>query len=107
MFVERRLHVRIRPTLELPAYAVVASDGLVHERIEIIDIAVGGMKLAIADIPKDATLRLSLGPHGDHDVQVDVRWRSPSAVGIQFVAPSEAAFRAINRYVSELLERGR
>lgn len=108
MFNERRRHVRTKPTPELPAHAVVALDGLMNERLAIIDISVGGMALATARVGNETTasLQLHLAGHGEHRIKVETRWTAGNTVGVAFVDLSEDTSHAIRRYVGELLERG-
>ena len=109
---ERRRHVRLKPIPELPARAIVAVDGLVREAIDIIDVSVSGLALrsggglAGAKQGQRLKLTLDLSAWGEHQVDVDVRWTSPAAVGVELADPSPAASQAVNRYVAELLERG-
>ena len=108
MTQERRRHVRTKPTPALPARAVRALDALVQESLEIVDISVGGMALASVNMEPGAkmTVTLSLAGHGDHVVDVVVRWAAQDSIGVELVDPPAAAAQAIQRYVAELLERG-
>jgi c-di-GMP-binding flagellar brake protein YcgR len=105
---ERRRHVRIKPTASQPARAVREIDALMHETLEIIDISVGGMAISDASLAVGATtkLKLSLTGHGEHLINVEVRWVANGAAGVTFVDPPAAAAHAVQRYVAELLEVG-
>ncbi|AKU96814.1 hypothetical protein AKJ09_03478 [Labilithrix luteola] len=108
---ERRRHVRVKPTPELPARAVLASDGPVREAIDVVDVSASGLALSSSRLATVATgsrldLRLSLDRYGDHDLRVDVRWKAGELVGVEVVEPTDEAAQAIRRYVGELLERG-
>jgi hypothetical protein len=109
---ERRRHVRLKPIPELPARAIVAVDGLVREAIDVIDVSVSGLALrfgpCLAGVKQGHRLKLTLelSAWGEHQVEVDVRWASPAAVGVELVSLSPAVAQAVSRYVAELLERG-
>jgi hypothetical protein len=108
--VERRRHVRLKPTAELPARATLDVSGLLKEALDVVDISAGGV--ALVKPPNGVTsgarieLRLALGADGEHAFGGVVRWVSADAFGIEFVEPAPPAEQALRRYVGELLERG-
>jgi hypothetical protein len=108
---ERRRHVRVKPTADLPARVALGVESLVRETAEVHDVSVGGLALGskqLASSPPGAKvlLELMLGTYGDHRVDVEIRWTAGDLVGVELVAPKADAAQAISRYVSELLERG-
>ena len=112
MTQERRKAVRMKPTPELPARAVLAVEGPVQEALTVFDVSVGGMALSLPGQGGTATgrrmrLHVSLGGgHGEHEIDVEIRWASPQVMGIAFVDLTPEATTAVRRYVAELLERG-
>ncbi len=108
---ERRLHVRLKPTADAPARAVLASSGLMREVLDVVDISIGGVALGSPALRgmqpgQPFAVALVLGTHGEHVLQVVVSWASAETVGAAFVESSPEASQAIGRYVAELLERG-
>ena len=105
---ERRRHVRTKPDPSLPARAVRGIDALLKESLEVIDISVGGMALVAPNIATGAKMKLTLtlGSEIEHLVDVEVRWAAAGNIGVSFLDPPAAAAHAIQKYVSELLERG-
>ncbi len=105
---DRRLHVRTKPTADLPANAVVVGQGLVSESLTVVDIGVGGVALSApqhASVGQQLQLRLTLG-NVEYLVTGVVRWIAEDVAGVEFVELSPASAAAVGRYVSELLERG-
>ncbi len=108
---ERRRHVRVKPTADLPARVALGLESLVRETAEVHDVSVGGLALGskqLASSPRGTRvhLELMLGTYGDHRVEVETRWTSGELVGVELVEPTNDASQAIRRYVAELLERG-
>ncbi len=109
---ERRRFVRARPTHDLPAQAVLPGSGIVKESLSIVDISVGGMAIAteptIAALTggKRARIELSFGSAKPLLIEVELRWKTASSMGVQFVDLTTESSTAIRKYVSELLERG-
>lgn len=108
---ERRRHVRLKPSAEVPARVALLGDGLLREALDIVDISVGGMALSSSALRGSKPgarmkLQISLGTTGEHAIEVVARWTSADVVGVELVDPPPAAAQAISRYVSELLERG-
>ena len=77
---ERRRHVRLKPSADVPARVALVGDGLMREMIDVVDISVGGMALTAVVLS--------------------------GAVGVEVVDAPPRAAQAISRYVAELLERG-
>jgi c-di-GMP-binding flagellar brake protein YcgR len=109
---ERRRHVRVKPTVDAPAQATMATGEKLREVVDIFDISVAGAglaamgKLVHAKVGDRMAMHLSLGAWGEHAIDVVVRWISPTVIGVELVdAPPDTA-RALQRYVSELLARG-
>jgi hypothetical protein len=108
---ERRRHVRLKPSADVPARVSLVSDSLMREMLDIVDISVGGMALTAAVLSgatpgKRMKLQISLGGSEEHAIDVVTRWTAGGIVGVELVdAPPRAAL-AISRYVAELLERG-
>jgi len=102
----------MQPIPELPATAeLLGADG-VREKLQVIDMSVGGLALArelvarTLEIGSNLALRLTLDHYGVHEVRATVRWTAATQIGVEYVQPPPAAFTAIQRYVAELLERG-
>lgn len=109
---ERRRHVRVKPTAELPARVALGVDSVLREIVEVHDVSVGGLLLGSKQLAAMAsgsrvTVEVMLGPFGDHRVEVEIRWAKAEAVGVQLVDPASEAAQAIRKYVAEHLERGR
>ena len=108
---DRRRHVRLKPSAEVPARVALLGDGLMREALDIVDISVGGLALAspaLKDSKAGARLKLviTLGTHDDHAVEVVTRWATSETIGVELVDPPLAATQALGKYVAELLERG-
>ena len=109
---ERRRHVRVKPTPDLPARVALASSGLLREALDVIDLSVGGF--AISSSPAIAgknagdtfELKLSLGAGVEHSVTVISRWRSEAGMGVELVEPDPKVATELQRFIAELLERG-
>ena len=43
---DRRRHVRLKPSAEVPARVALLGDGPMREALDVIDISIGGMALA-------------------------------------------------------------
>lgn len=111
MSAERRRHVRVKPTADLPARVALGVDSLVRETAEVHDVSVGGLALGSKQLASSAPgtrvlLELMLGTFGDHRVHVEIRWTAGEVVGVELVEPAVDAAQAIRKYVAELLERG-
>ncbi len=108
---ERRRHVRLKPSADVPARVSLVGDGLMREMVDVVDISVGGMALTAAvlngtPLGKRMKLQIALGGAEEHSIDVVVRWTSEGIVGVELVDAEPRAAQAISRYVSELLERG-
>ncbi len=108
---ERRRHVRLKPSVDVPARVALVGDGLMRELVDVVDISVGGMALTAAVLAgttpgKRMKLSIALGSDEEHAIDVVVRWTAGGVVGVEVVDPSPRAAQAISRYVAELLERG-
>ncbi len=105
---ERRRHVRVEPTPALPATATRTRDGLVHERLEILDISISGMRMIAPndDSTRDMELRLGLGDKKELHVRVTRRWATDQLIGVELVGPSAEVSTALSRYVADVMERG-
>ncbi len=102
----------MKPTPELPARAVVAVEGPLQEALTVFDVSVGGMALSPPGtggtaVGRRMTLNVSLGGgHGDHKLDVEIRWAAPQVIGVAFVDLTPEATQGVRRYVADLLERG-
>jgi hypothetical protein len=47
-----------------------------------------------------------LGTHGEHEVDAEVRWATPTQAGVEFVHLDADTARVLQRFVAELMERG-
>ena len=109
---ERRRHVRLKPSPELPVLVSLAGDGLMREMLDVIDLSVGGLALssspALAGTKPGEKLRLhlTLGKSAEHNVEVVTRWTSQDGVGVELVDPPASTAQELTRYIAELLERG-
>jgi hypothetical protein len=108
---ERRRHVRLKPTPDLPIRVALAGDGLLREALDVIDLSISGLALsspALASTkPGDKLhLLLTLGTSAEHEVDVITRWTSRDGVGVELVDPPAQTAQALQRYIAELLERG-
>jgi hypothetical protein len=108
---ERRRHVRAKPVPELPARVLYEVAPTITEALDVVDISVSGLAVAVVQEMKlDATavgLKLKLVlPDATHPLEGRVRWKDHGMVGIELVDPPADITKAIQRYVGELLERG-
>lgn len=108
---ERRRHVRLKPTPDLPVRVALAGDGLLREGLDVIDLSVGGLALsspALASTKPGDRLRLhlTLGTSAEHAIEVVTRWTSRDGIGVELVEPSAQMAHELQRYIAELLERG-
>jgi PilZ domain len=108
---ERRRHVRVKPTSDLPVRVALAGDGLVRESLDVMDLSVGGLALsspALANTKPGERLRLhlTLGTSAEQVIEVVTRWISPEGAGVELVDPSARTAQDLSRYIAELLERG-
>jgi c-di-GMP-binding flagellar brake protein YcgR len=111
MTQERRKAVRLKPTPELPARAVLAVEGPVAESLTIFDVSVGGMATSHPGqggtaIGRRMTLKIDFAVQGEHSITCEIRWASPQVIGIAFLDMTPEATQAVRRYVADLLERG-
>jgi hypothetical protein len=108
---ERRRHVRMKPLPELPASAAL-SMGVISEKLQVLDVSIGGMALLVSEPIKNAkvgdrlALRISLARYGEHAVVAVVRYVTTTTAGIEFADLTPEATSAARKYVAELLERG-
>lgn len=108
---ERRRHVRAKPVPELPARVLYEVSAPITEALDVVDISVSGLAIAVGPgltlAVAATTLKLKLAlPDATHPIEGRVRWNAQGMVGIELVDPSAEATKAIQRYVGELLERG-
>ncbi|MBX3186424.1 MAG: PilZ domain-containing protein [Labilithrix sp.] len=107
---ERRRHVRVKPTPELPA-RVVLGDGPVRESLDVVDVSLGGFALSSPALRSTQAgarlaLTLALGTGREHAIDVVARWAKAEVVGVELVEPAQEVTESLRRYVAELLERG-
>lgn len=111
---ERRKNVRVRPAAD---YDITISyeDGLVKVRLQIMDVAVGGVGLVVddlfAEMKTGATLRLgvTLPDFPPFETSASLRYSQGKAggrCGVHFNNLTEDQQTAMSRAVAELLERG-
>jgi len=108
---ERRRHVRVKPTPDLPVRVALASDGLLREALDVMDLSVSGLALsapALASTKPGDRLRLhlTLGTSAEHAIEVVTRWTSRDGAGVELVEPKAGTAQELGRYIAELLERG-
>lgn len=108
---ERRRHVRLKPTPELPIHVALAGDGLLREALDVIDLSVSGLALSSAALGKSKPgdklrLHISLGATPEHVVDATIRWASAETVGVELVDPPAKTAQDLGKYIAELLERG-
>lgn len=108
---ERRRHVRVKPSSELPVRVSLASDGLMREALDVMDLSVSGLALsspALANLKPGERLKLhlTLGTNAEHAVDVVTRWISQDGAGVELVDPSASTVQELARFIAELLERG-
>jgi len=108
---ERRRHVRLKPTPELPIHVALATDSLMREALDVIDLSVSGLALSSAALasskPGDRLLlHITLGSTPVHVAEATVRWTSAVGAGVELVNPSARTAQELARYIAELLERG-
>jgi hypothetical protein len=106
---DRRRHVRLKPSAEVPARVALLGDGPMREALDVVDISVGGMALAspaLKGSKEGARMKLmiTLGAKDEHALEVVTRWAE--TIGVEIVDPAPAATQALGKYVAELLERG-
>jgi hypothetical protein len=105
---ERRQHVRAKPSSALPAHVINEVSGIT-ERLDVVDISVGGMALLQGLVSPSVTSKVLLQlvlPSGTYSVDGIVRWAAKGVFGVEFVGPPEETSKAIQRFIGELLERG-
>ena len=110
---ERRQHVRVRPTAEYEVRANLLA-GPISERLEVVDLSVGGAKLllnaGLEGYSAGSVLRLRVETPRSEPVELDAELRYLSKAygicGLRFKNSSEEARRAIRVAVADLMERG-
>jgi hypothetical protein len=106
---ERRRHVRVKPSPDLPVQVALASDALLREAVHVMDLSVCGLalaSLATTETGQQLRLHLRLGSGPEHTVDVIVRWTTRDTAGVELVDPTPQVAQELARYVAELLERG-
>lgn len=108
---ERRRHVRVKPTPELEARAVLLGDGLIRESLDVVDLSVSGLSVsspALRGTPPGQRMKLELKLAGKDVLVVDVvaRWGAGESIGVELAEPPPETSRVIGRFIAELLERG-
>ena len=108
---ERRTHVRMKPTPDLPARATLLGDGVVREALDVVDLSVGGLALSSHALRtlrpgQRVKLHVTFGIGEEHGVEVQIRWTSGDTVGAELVDMPPHTAQALRRYIAELLERG-
>ena len=108
---DRRRHVRLKPSIEVPARVALVGDGPMREALDVVDISIGGMALAspaLKDSKPGARLKLivTLGALEEQAMDVVTRWVTAETIGVEIVDPAPTATQAMGKYVAELLERG-
>lgn len=111
---ERRQHVRVRPTADY-TIRIEVGDGLVKVQLLVVDAAVGGVGLElaeqIADLPVGSEIRLGVTLPGvpRFETTGTIRYtqgRVGGRCGVHLDKLTEAQQSALSKAVSELLERG-
>src|SRR4051794_934393 len=97
---DRRRHVRLKPSVDVPARAALLGDGLMREALDVVDISVGGMALAspvLKGTKEGARMKvvLTLGAKDEHAIDVVTRWTKTDTIGVELVDPTPAATQAI------------
>lgn len=108
---ERRRHVRLKPTPDLPVRVALSNDGPMREMLDVVDVSVGGFSLSspalrTAKAGQQLKLQLLLGLKEEYPVEVITRWVSGDGAGVELVEPPASTTQALGRYIAELLERG-
>jgi hypothetical protein len=112
---ERRRHVRLKPSPELPARAALVGEGPLREAVDVVDVSLGGLALsspAFAGATLGSRMKLTIsldagdGRTSEHVVDVVTRWVRAEIIGVELTDASEATMQALGHYVGELLERG-
>ena len=111
---ERRQNVRVRPTGDYDI-GIDLGTGVVKTRVSVVNVAVGGVALVLAeqmvDLAVGGSVRLGVTLPGVPRFETvgAVRYtqgRSGGRCGIHFDKLTEEQQNALSRAVSELLERG-
>lgn len=111
---ERRSNVRVCPTAEYNI-RIDFGDGLVKAQVAVLDAAVGGVGLSVAeefaDLTQGAQIRLGVTLHDVPRFEtvgtlVYTQGRVGGRCGVHFDKLTEEQQTALSRAVSELLERG-
>jgi len=89
----------------------LASDGVLREGLDVLDLSVGGLALSAAalgaaKVGDRLRLHLTLGTAPEHVVDAVVRWTSADAAGVELVDPPAHTAQDLGRYIADLLERG-
>lgn len=103
----------MRPTADYEIRAEVLA-GEITDSMLVVDLSVGGIKLLLSPtieaVPVGGVVVLRLKTPGSPacELEAELRYRSAmlGTCGLQFIDPSEAAQRALQHAVGELLERG-
>src|SRR3954452_17328516 len=98
---ERRRHVRVKPTPELPVHVLAQVSSTITEPLDVVDISVGGLAL-IQGMKKETVgskvnLRIVF-PEATHPVDALVRWVAKGMVGVELVDPPEPTAKAIRQF---------
>ena len=108
---DRRRHVRVKPSPDLPVRVALVGDGFLREALDVMDLSVGGLALSSPALagtkPGDRfRIHLALGASAEHALDVVTRWISGDGAGVELVDPPAATAQELSRYIAELLERG-
>jgi hypothetical protein len=109
---ERRRHVRAKPTADLPSHVLFEQSPVITEALDVIDISVSGVAIVQSSMTKalpaiDSMMKLKLVIDTNTvPFEGKVRWVAKGMIGLELVNPSADTSKTIQRYVSELLERG-
>jgi len=109
---ERRRHVRAKPTADLPAHVLYEQMPPITEALDVMDISVSGLAIVQGTMnkappPLDSAMSLKIVIANDTlAINAKVRWVARGMIGLELVEPAPETAKIIQRYVSELLERG-
>lgn len=111
---ERRQNVRVHPVADYDI-AIDFGEGIVREKLAVIDAAVGGVGLqlveSLASLPAESEIKLGVTlPNVPRFVTTGIIRYTQGKVGgrcgVHFAHLNDAQQQALSRAVSELLERG-
>ncbi|NRA34360.1 MAG: PilZ domain-containing protein [Polyangiaceae bacterium] len=114
MGAERRKHVRVCPTADMPL-VLTCGDGMISQSLQVMDVSLGGLALIVDDALMTRNVGDVMPIHwkttGGGAVELPAVIRHKAATeggicGVEFEDLSDSALNVLERYVTEMFERG-